>query len=480
MRLKGFRRTGTLILISRVMGFIRDVLAARLLGASAPYDALLFAVTLPNLARRLFGEGALTNALLPVYGRLKKKKQKELLGGVTRLLLLLMVPFVIAATAVFLLIPERWGSLAALAMPYAILVCFAALFGGVLTVYGRFFPLGFIGVAFNFAWLMGLCFVWMGGGVWSVAALLPVGGLLALLVTLVSLRRLNAAPSFSSSSPHLREVFKGIFPPLVAGFIMVLSTLCDRAIAYGLAPEGGVSVLFLGERLFQLPLALIGVAGGTALFAGLSGGGSGGKESVLCVAVREVVPLSFAAAGGLFLVAPVAVSLLFGGGRFDVASVARTSGVVRLFSLALPAYCAVHLLMRTHYASRRGRVVVIAAAGGFSLNLLTSLLLVVRWGELGVVAGTVLAAWLNGVLLFMRLPYRERREFLYGIGKGWRGFVGASLSVVMAGLCLRPNVTGLVSAVGAGVVCYFGVVGLPTHKERTKSPQSSSQLTHKK
>jgi len=204
MRVRGFFRTSGLIFLSRVMGFVRDVVAARLLGASTSYDALLFAVTLPNLTRRLFGEGALTNALLPVYGRLNSTQRQKLLSSVTRLLLILLVPSVAAGTLLLAFLPGQWTRLAAFSMPYALFVCLAALFGGVLTVHNRFLPLGFIGIAFNLAWFLGLFFVWRyGGGVWVVAAALPVGGLLSLLLALSLMRRVGITPTVRGRSPHL-------------------------------------------------------------------------------------------------------------------------------------------------------------------------------------------------------------------------------------------------------------------------------------
>jgi len=471
MRLKGFRTTGGLILISRVLGFARDAVAARLLGASPAYDALLLAVTLPNLTRRLFGEGALTNALLPVYGRLQIKEQRKLLSAVTRRLLLFMAPATGAGVLLLLLLPATWTHLAALALPYGLFVCLAALFGGVLTVHGRFLPLGFVGIAFNLAWFAGLCFVWHTGGVWSVAAALPAGGLLALLIGLLHLRRVGVTLNIRESSPHLRAVLQGIAPPLIAGLLFLCSTLCDRAVAYSLAPAGGVSVLFLGERLFQLPLALIGIAGATALFAGLSAG----RQGVLREAVQRVLPLSVAAAGGLFVVAAPAVALLFGGGRFDTTATERTAAIVSILALALPAYCLIHLMMRVHYSAHRGWRVVTSAGAALMLNLALSLLLVVRWGEQGVAAGTVVAAWFNAALLMLTLQRDERREIFEGLKAGRRGFAGAAAATALAALCIGEGFWGLLAGVAAGLSGYFGVAGVPSALQRRKQKEEEPQ-----
>jgi len=456
MRVRGFFRTSGLIFLSRVMGFVRDVVAARLLGASTSYDALLFAVTLPNLTRRLFGEGALTNALLPVYGRLNSTQRQKLLSSVTRLLLILLVPSVAAGALLLAFLPGQWTRLAAFSMPYALFVCLAALFGGVLTVHNRFLPLGFIGIAFNLAWFLGLFFVWRyGGGVWVVAAALPVGGLLSLLLALSLMRRVGITPTVRGRSPHLSAVIGGVAPALIAGILLQVSTLSDRVLGYAFAREGAVSVLFLGERLFQLPLALIGLAGATALFAGLSRD----EKGALSGAVGKVVPLSVAAGGGLFILAPAVVALLFGGGKFGVVAVWRTVWVARIFAFALPAYCVVHLLVRAHYAARRGWTVVFTTASALALNILVSLCLVWRFGERGIALGTVVSAWVNAVLLFLRLSRVERDEVLRGLMGGWRGFVGASAAVVLALLCGGDGWGGVLGAVGAGVAGYMVFAG---------------------
>ena len=456
MRVNGFFRTSGLILLSRVMGFCRDVAAARLFGASASYDALLFAVTLPNLARRLFGEGALTNALLPVYGRLNHNLRQQLLSSVTRLLLVLLAPAVSAGALLLALLPGQWTRLAALCLPYGLFVCLAALFGGVLTVHNRFLPLGFIGIAFNAAWFLGLFFAWRyGQGAWVVAAALPVGGLLSLLLALTSLRRVGITPTLKGKSPHLYAVIGGVAPALVAGVLLQISTLSDRVLGYAFAGEGAVSVLFLGERLFQLPLALIGLAGATALFAGLSRNESG----VLGRAVGGVMPLSVAASGGLFILAPALVALLFGGGRFGAAAVWRTVGVVRLFAFALPAYCAVHLFARAHYAARRGWTVVFSTASALALNILVSLCLVWRFGEHGIALGTVVSSWVNTLLLFLRLSETERGEVVSGLVGGWRRFLGAAAAVVLALLCAGDGWSGLARTVAAGLAGYFALTG---------------------
>ncbi|RKY15134.1 MAG: hypothetical protein DRP63_07385, partial [Planctomycetota bacterium] len=170
---------------------------------------------------------------------------------------------------------------------------------------------------------------------------------------------------------------------------------------------------------------------------------------------------------------------LFGGGRFGTAAVWRTVAVVRLFAFALPAYCAVHLFVRAHYAARRGWTVVFCAASALALNILASLCLVWRFGERGIALGTVVSAWVNAALLFLRLSETERGEVVSGLVGGWRRFLGAAAAVALALLCAGDGWSGLARTVAAGLAGYIAFTGreiLMEIKRNTSKADKKEQI----
>ena len=480
---EGLLRAGALVsaltLLSRILGLVRDVLMAHFLGRGAAAGAFYLAWVLPNLFRRLFGEGALSAAFLPRFqkewARRGPEAARTLLSQVSGTLLLFLSLLVLLGLALFWALPletlaalfsrsapDPWAfaslfrRLALLLFPYVAPVCLLGLLSGALQARGHFALPALAPVLLNLFWIGGLL---LGGVVlgkaggelggflaWTILA----GGAAQVLLQVPALARLGllAAPRPSWRSPGVREVARRTAPALVGLAVFQVNALLDQVMAATLVPEvGGNAVLFYANRLFQFPLALVGTALAVAsLPAFAEKARQGRKEELLSLfglSARTVLFLALPAAFGLALLARPLLSLLFvhPGGRFTAADAGETARVLLFLAGGLPFVCLAQLATRVHYAMDDYRSPVrvgLALVGG---NLLLNLLLV---GPLGV-AGLALATTVSSVLLGLLLTGRFPR---LGLPPAWGGILPSLARVLPLCLLLSAAVLGTEAAAG--------------------------------
>jgi putative peptidoglycan lipid II flippase len=384
-------------LLSRILGFARDSVASYFFGTSALWDAFALAFRIPNLFRRLFGEGALTSAFLPAFvERLEGGRPEEagaLLRKLTTALALLLALGIAAAIGFTYLMPRLFpddpkvaleAPLLRIMLPYLGFICVAAIFGAALNGMRHYFAPAFAPVLVNVVWIAAL-FVFP-GSVTAVAWSVVAGGVLTLLVMMPPLwrRGVSTRPELDLRDPALRGVGR-TFLPIVLGLAPAqINEVVGSLIAQHWIPgTGAVSSLYFGNQLTQLPLALIGTALATAVFPHFSSP----KEDfgdVFRRSMRLVFFLSLPATAGLIALARPIVELLFERGEFGAEATSRVAGVVMWYSAGLWCYCANQIQARAFYAKKDSTTPARVGACMVLLNLGLTIALVGRFREIGI------------------------------------------------------------------------------------------------
>ena len=442
-----------LTLASRILGLGRDVLLFAVLGNGAMTSAFLLAFTLPNLFRRLLGEGALASSSIPVLTEVAQLQGREpafsLLNAILGRLLVLLVGLLLLGTAmlaVVQLVPglaDRWyagADLATLLMPYMVLVCLSALLCGMLQVLGRFAL-----AAANQIWLNILMIAALLAGllldssavlvtVWLLCAGVLAGGALQVGFPLWGLWREGwQGGGWWADNPHLNKVLRLFIPGILGAALFQINILVTRLLAFSLS-DAATGLLYIANRLIELPLGLFGIAIATVVFPELSAHQARGEtdrfSASFAKGLRLTLAISFPAALGLGLLAEPILAMLFQWGLFRAEDVVEAAPVLRMAAWGLPFFAASTLLTRAWYAIQRLRVPVMLSLVLVVANLVFGLIFMRIWGAIGLAFSNVLSSVLHCVLLFILFPLP-----LGGLGQRRDGLAVLLGMFVVAGTC---------------------------------------------
>jgi putative peptidoglycan lipid II flippase len=427
--------------VSRISGFLRDVLIAAVIGAGPLGDALLIALKLPNLLRRLFAEGALAAAFVPLYAQALEQDGEAVarrfagsaMGALAAGLLVLVAVAELAMPLILAVIAPGFSpgdgryepalELARATFPYLVLVALVGLAGGVLNAHGRFAAAAFTPVLLNLL-LIGVLLLPWGDAAVAAAALawaVPLAGAAQLAWLLRALRRdgLSPSPTWPRPTPALRRLVRLFLPLALAAGAFQINVAVNTIWASTL-PAGAVAALYFADRLCQLPLGVIGVALGTALLpllarhlnAGRDGDALAAQNRALEAALLLTVP---ATAALLILREPIVVTL-FERGAFDAVASAATAAAVAAFALGLPAQVMVRVLAPGFYARTDSRTPLRLALAAVGTNLLLTVVLIGPLGATGIALANALAGWLSAglhlLVLAVRGQWRADRRLL--------------------------------------------------------------------
>jgi putative peptidoglycan lipid II flippase len=438
-------------LLSRILGFVRDMLCARYFGASPQWDAFSVAFRAPNLFRRLFGEGALTAAFLPVFvERVDGGKSGEahaLLNRLVTALALFLGLLAAAGVGLTYLLPADpktalMAPLLRVMLPYLPLICVAAILSAALNGMRSYFAPAFAPVVVNVV-LIGALLPWwrdIHTQAWAVA----LGGLVTILFLLPPLftRAMPVRPDLNLTDPTFRDVVRKSLPVIFGLAPVQLNEFVGSLIAdYYIPGHGAVSVLYYGNQLTQLPLALIGTAVATVVFP-LFASPKEDFPDVFQKSLRFVLFLSIPATIGLMVLAEPIVSLLFQhGDKFGPEETRRTAMVTLCYSAGLWCYCANQIQVRAFYAKKDTLTPVKVSAAMVALNLGLTLGLVWSLQERGI----SIANSATGFASFIALNVLLRRK--HG---------DLSLKPVTVGFAKSVVAGGLMGAVCWGVYRLMG------------------------
>lgn len=420
--LRAFATVGSWTMASRVLGFVRDVMIAAFLGAGPVADAFFVAFRLPNMFRRFFAEGAFNMAFVPLFAKRLEAGEdaqgfaEEALAGLfavllalTALALVFMPALVFALAAGFADDPLRFDLAtlyARIQFPYLLCMALTALFSGVLNSLGRFAAPAAAPILLNLSMI----------GAMTVAAglALPVGGALAvgvlasgfLQVWLVARAARRAGYALRLRRPRWTPAMKRLvrlgLPGVISGGVMQINLLIGTVIASFFA--GAVSWLSYADRLYQLPLGVVGVAIGVVLLPELSrrvrAGDAAGAREAFCRAAEFAMALTLPAAFALACIAGPLAAVLYGRGAFTAADAEAVSFAVALYALGLPAFVGQQLVQPAFFAREDTKTPLYCALASVALNTAVSVGGAPLIGWAAIPLGTSLAGWLNLALLW--------------------------------------------------------------------------------
>ena len=431
----GLRIVSLCTLASRILGLVRDMGMASLFGNGAVMDAFSVAFRIPNLARQLFGEGALATAFLPVFiGKLEQSGRRsafELASAVLTLLAVLLGSIVIVceaalwAAAQWLDVSPRTHlllGLTAVMLPYLLFICLAAQLGALLNSFGRFAWPALLPVVLNVFWILAIwCIAPLlatsAGQVYAISAAIVIAGIAQLAAPLPTLRRLGFRfrAIWISAAPEVTAISKAMLPIVLGLSITQINTVSDSLVAWVFSqpnPEtqhmslpghphyplsaGTASALYFGQRIYQFPLGVFGVALGTVLFPLLARDAqSGDREGLrrnLALGLRLVIVIGVPASAGLMILARPLTALLFQHGAFSAEDARQTSGVIVGYAAGVWAYCGLLIVHRGYYAIGDRITPLRVGILAVILNLLLNLALIWPLGGPGLAYATAIAA----------------------------------------------------------------------------------------
>ncbi len=450
----------SLILVSRLLGVVREQVFAALLGAGLHADAFQIGFRVPNLLRDLFAEGALSAAFVPTYARTREEGGPEaaqrlasrvftllagLLAGLVLIGLVLADPLVAFLAPGFDAVPgkgELTVVLTRLMLPFLPLVSFAAVAMGMLNAEERYGIPAFAPAMFNV-----VAIAW-GGGLWALGLDLNqvvfgwalgvlLGGAAQFLIQVPALRQLGFRfhPEWAPADPGIRRI-GALMGPATAGLAAVQVNIFVNSIFASHEP-GAVSWLSYAFRILYLPIGLFGVAAGTIVTTGLAkkaaAGDMEGLRQTLRDALRMLSFLTIPATAGLLVLGVPIVRLLYQRGRFTAEDTQHTAAALACYGAGLLAYSAIKVLAPAFYALGRPRVPLLGSVLAVATNLVLNLALYAQLGYRSVALGTSLGAIVNGLVLVVAF---ERS--VGGLGRG--GLVSALIRMATAALLMAPAV----------------------------------------
>lgn len=448
--IKGVGTIGGLTLVSRIFGFARDMLLARVLGAGLAADAFQLAFTLPNTFRRLFAEGAFSVAFVPMYSRALHGSEGEeggeaaaakfaddVLAVFLWVLLIFSAIAMIAMPGIVWLLAREYQAvpgkfelavfLSRITFPYLGLISLVAMLSGLLNARSRFAPGAFAPVLLNIVLIAGILIGaemrGPGGDDRIVAVALAISvalsGVFQLAYLWWSVRRagLKLHIRLPRLTPEVKKLGMLILPATFGAGIYQISQFVDTFFATSL-PQGSLTLLKLADRLNQLPLGIVGIALGTAILPMLArhihSGDAKEAQRLQGNAFEIATLLTLPAAAALAICAPAFTAAFFVGGKFTPEDGALMANIVVALVAGLPAYVIVKILNPGFFAREDTRTPVWTALASLIANIAINLYVVERYGIVGLAGATAVSASLNCLLLYIIL---HRRGWFHFTGK---------------------------------------------------------------
>lgn len=424
-------------MMSRVLGFARDMLLANVLGAGMVADAFFVAFKFPNFFRRLFAEGAFNAGFVPLFaGRLTTDGRDAALRFAAEVAAVMTTALIIFSIAVILAMPWLMYAIAPgfaedpvkfdmtvemtrVTFPYLLFMALIALMGGMLNSLERFAAAAAAPIFLNIVLIAVLLLVQAGvfpvpgyALAWGVAA----AGLGQFVWIAWACKRagiLTALPR-PRLTPGVKRLFVLMVPALIGAGVVQINLVVDVILASTLR-EGSVSFLYYADRLNQLPLGVVGVAVGIVLLPTLvrqlRSGAAEAAQYSQNRAIEFALTLTVPAAAALIAISGPIVTVLFQRGVFDAGAADATASALTAFSIGLPAYVLIKALTPGFYAREDTKTPVKIAIAAVALNIVLAVILMQTLAHVGIALATALAAWMNAALLGTILVRRGHLTF---------------------------------------------------------------------
>lgn len=503
--IKGFRQIASLTALSRVFGFARDVAYSHFFGAGALLDAWTIAFKIPNLARRLFGEGAASASLIPIYSEelhRDRQRAKELANTVVTVLFVVLAAIVLIGEALL------WGyyklfsttgdsklvlSLTSIMLPFMVLICTVAILAGILNVHRHFAIPAAAPIVLN---------IFIIGGILLAGALLKLQGreqlfLVAVAVLIAGVVQIamqvpvlarcgvSIRPAWQIHSEAFRKIIILMGPMILGLTVTQINTLADDLIAWwfsGSAEKGtffmllgreilyplgrgSVSHLYFSQRLYQLPLGVFGISLATAIFPIMSSASARKDFAELGKTVSRgfcaCVFISIPATVGLVVIAKPLIALAFQHGQFSGEDTNMVAWTLLFYALGLCGYFSQQVVTRAFYSMQDSKTPMTSALTAVAANIALNLVLIWFLGTGGLALSTALCSYLQVVILAVMLRKQLGSAVFEGLTVTLAKTIAATLlmsaAIVITVWLSRnwPNVFKLALVVPAAAAVYL-------------------------
>ncbi|GAA5105495.1 murein biosynthesis integral membrane protein MurJ [Orbus sasakiae] len=501
--LKSLAAVSSMTMISRVLGFIRDAIIARYFGAGMATDAFFVAFKLPNLLRRIFAEGAFSQAFVPILAEYKSQQGEEAtrtfiayIAGLLTLVLAMVTAIGVIAAPIIILItapgftePVEKFELAALMLritfPYIFLISLASLAGAILNTWNRFSVPAFVPTFLNLSMIGFTLFAspYFNPPILSLAVAVIVGGILQLLYQLPYLKKIGmlVLPRLNLKDSGVWRVLKQMGPAILGVSVGQISLIINTIFASFLV-TGSVSWMYYADRLMEFPSGVLGVALGTILLPSLSRSFSKGDikqySELLDWGLRLCFLLALPSAVALGILSKPLISTLFEYGQFTALDSDMTQQALVAYSVGLLGLMLIKVLAPGFYSRQDIKTPVKIAIMTLLLTQVMNLAFIIPLRHAGLALSISIAACFNAGLLFWQL----RKKQLFKPQAGWFTFIAKIIIAVMMmsivlwlGSELLPNwstgsmlsrMSRLLLVVVAGIIAYFGTLTLLGFKLR--------------
>lgn len=483
---------------SRVLGFVREMLIAALLGTGPVADAFYAALRFPNLFRRLFAEGAFNAAFIPLFAKRLEESETSAKQFASEVFSVLLVILLIISTLAIAFMPWLVGTVVApkfvtnpdkfeltvlltrIMFPYLAAMSLVAMLAGILNSLRKYFLAALAPVLLNVVLIAAL----------SASAILnydasQIGVLLAISVTvsgvlqfgllLWATRREGFIPKWQTPklTPSVKRLLWLALPAAITGGITQINLIVGQIIAS--AQDGAIAIINYADRLMQLPLGVIGIAIGVVLLPELSRAlKADQKTEVMALQNKSLefaLLLTLPSAVGLGLLAKPIIVLLFERGAFDRVATDITSAVLTIFVIGLPAFVISKVFTPSYYVRENMRWPMWCSAASVAANIIGSLALFPTYGVLGIAVATAISGWVNAIMLM--IPLMQNKHFVIASDTLRRVFTIVAASVIMAGVLYLADLwfahllidalfivqlISLLAVIAVAAICYFTII----------------------
>jgi len=499
---KGFRQIALLTATSRVFGLARDIAYGHFFGASGLLDAWIIAFRIPNLSRRLFGEGAASASLIPVYSEQlhKDPKHAAILANtvVTALFVILACLVLLGEGGIWLyrlLFVQRGEvrlilSLSSIMLPYMLCVCGVAILAGILNVHRHFAAPAAAPIVLNLCIIGAILVTGWGFGIAPtqqlsfVAVAVLIAGVLQIAMQIPPLRRsgVSIRPAWAVHSEPFKKILFLMAPMIIGLTVTQLNTLADDLIAWWFSGSdekgrffeilghqiqypmwrGSVSHLYYAQRIYQLPLGVLGISLATAIFPVMSADVArrdyDAFRKTIAHGIRGTVFVAVPATAGLIIVSPTLIRAAFQHGKFTSADTSMVAGTLTFYAFGLSGYFAQQILARAFYAMQDSKTPMRSALIAVSANLLLNLTLIWGLGRAGLACATAVCSYLQVVILVLVLRRRLGGFITDGLLRTFGKTIVATAVMCVAGYTLIRLTGYLPQSRGMDVLRLIAVV----------------------
>ena len=432
-------------LISRVLGFIRDVVIANFLGTSFVADAFFVAFRIPNLLRRLFGEGSLTASFIPIFTKYRFEKGKAEADNIASVsfTFLSMILFMVTVLGIYFSpvlikmiapgfekIPEKFlltVKLNRIMFPYIFFISLVALSMGILNSLKHFFAPSIAPAFLNLAIISGayISYIFKIDIVIGISVGVVAGGIMQLILQLIYIKKfkIKLCPNFNFNHPAIKEILL-LMGPSVLGLAITQINIFIGTLLASLLPSGSVSYLYYADRLIQFPLGIFAVSIGSAVLPLLSEQHTKNNldemEKTFIFAIKLILLITLPAVIGLIFAGKPIISFLFQRGAFGRAALNNVYLAVIGYSFGLWAYAGIRVIVPLFYAFKDTKTPVKVGLYTLIINVFSSIVLMKFFLHFGLAMATAISSSFNFILLFLLLKKHiniNLKEIVSYIGK---------------------------------------------------------------